>query len=91
MPTQFATQTIEVPQVLFDSWKPQQAAKKKIVEAAVFELIREGSMSSGKAAELLGMSRQEVLDLMARRNVAHVNFSKDELVHQLNDLKTRSG
>ena len=46
-------------------------ASAKATEAIVLELLREARISQGKAAELLGITRWEMLDLMAltRRSV----------------------
>jgi predicted HTH domain antitoxin len=35
----------------------------------VLDLLREGQISQGKAAELLGINRYEMLDLMARHKI----------------------
>ena len=89
--SQAATQTIQVPQILVNAWGRQESAQQKIVEAAVLELVREGKMSSGKAAEVLGVTRWDFLDLMSERNVPHVNFSPQELAQQLRDTRTAIG
>jgi predicted HTH domain antitoxin len=85
--SQTLTQSIEVPQLLVNAWKPKKTAQKKIVEAAVLELVREGQLSSGKAAEVLGMSRRDVLDLMSERGVPLANFSPQELARQIKDTR----
>lgn len=55
------------------------AAEEKIAQAAVLEAFREGQISSGKAAELLGITRQEFLDLLAGKQIPVCN-------HPLKDI-----
>jgi predicted HTH domain antitoxin len=50
-------------------WGTGKEAEKKIVQAAIIETFREGQISSGKAAELLGMTRQDFLDFLASKKV----------------------
>lgn len=82
MAMQSTTQTIEVPKALLETWKTERNAEKHLIEAAVLELVREGILSSGRAAELLGMTRHEFLALMSKRGVPHVQFSSQELSRQ---------
>lgn len=51
-------------------WGNAQVAEADLRERAVLGLFAEGRISSGKAAELLGMSRWDFLDLLVRRQVA---------------------
>ena len=87
--SQSATQTIQVPQILVNAWGREESAQQKIVEAAVLELVREGKMSSGKAAEVLGVTRWDFLDLMSVHNVPHANFDAQELARQRDDTRRR--
>ena len=50
-------------------WGQEEGAEKRIAEAAVLEIFREGLVSSGKAAELLNMPRQDFLDLLASKRI----------------------
>jgi hypothetical protein len=45
-------------------------ARVRAKEALIMSLLREGRIGQSRAAELLGMSRWDVLDLMARHDVA---------------------
>jgi predicted HTH domain antitoxin len=53
------------------------AAKAK--EAFTMELLREHEISQGKAAELLGIDRHTLLDLMAKYQVPVVDMTPEEL------------
>lgn len=63
-----ATQTlaIEVPDELLVLLGSADAAAAKAQEALVMALLRESFISQGQAARLLGLTRWDVLDLMAR-------------------------
>lgn len=50
-------------------WGDEQDAGRKIAEAAVLEAFREDLISSGKASELLDLTRQEFLDLLGRKSI----------------------
>jgi DNA-binding NtrC family response regulator len=53
------------------------AAKAK--EAFMMELLREHAISQGKAAELLGIGRHTLLDVMAQYQVPVVDMTPEEL------------
>jgi len=61
----------------------EESLKKMIV----LELVRKGRLSSGKAAELLGMSRWEFMDLMTEYNVPMTDLTSEELDEQLEILR----
>jgi hypothetical protein len=53
------------------------AAKAK--EAFMMELLREHEISQGKAAELLGIDRHQLFDLMAKYQVPVIDMTPEEL------------
>lgn len=52
-------------------------------EAIVVELLREGKISQGKAAELLEISRGDLFDLMAKHDIPMADFPPEELKRQV--------
>ena len=42
-------------------------------------LFTEGILSSGKAGEILGITRIEFLDLLRKRGIAYLDYSEQEL------------
>ena len=58
----------------------QLAAKAK--EAFTMELLREHEISQGKAAELLGVDRHTLFDLMAKYQVPVVDMTPEDLQHE---------
>ena len=55
----------------------------KAKEALVMELLREHRVSQGKAAAVLGLSREELFPLMTRYRVPVVDLTDDELSDEL--------
>ena len=58
------------------------AAKAK--EALIMELLREHHVSQGKAAEILGISRYDLFDLMTKYHVPVIDLTAEELAAELN-------
>jgi prevent-host-death family protein len=52
----------------------------------VLRLLADGIVGQGKAAELLGMSRVELLDLMAAHGIPAANYSTEDLHKELQGL-----
>ncbi len=48
-------------------------------EWVVLELYRDGSVSAGKAAELLGISKPYFLNFLSQRNIPYLDWDADEL------------
>jgi len=73
----------ELPDEVADSLREDEmTAKAK--EALVMELLREHHVSQGKAAEILGISRHEVFDLMTKYQVPVIDLTDEELDQELN-------
>lgn len=55
---------------------------------AALKMFELGKLSSGKAAELAGVSRVEFLDLCGRYQVPVIQYSDDELENELEVLNS---
>jgi predicted HTH domain antitoxin len=55
--------------------QPLPQAAREII---VLELYRRGLISSGKAAELLGMSRLELIQHASRLGIPYLRFTEEE-------------
>ena len=55
-----------------------QAAPEAARELIVLEFYRRGSLSSGKAAQLLGMRRTDFILHASRLGIAHFDMTRDE-------------
>ena len=60
-----------------------EEVQQKSKEGAVFELMRKKKISQGKAAELLGITRDELFDLMAKFEIPVIDMSEEELKKEL--------
>jgi len=58
-----------------------------IKEAAVLELYREGKISSGKAAEILGMDRFEFIRYAGMKGIPYIRITPDELEEEVGLLE----
>jgi predicted HTH domain antitoxin len=59
----------------------EMAVKAK--ETLVMELLREHHISQGKAAEILGISRHDLFDLMTKYQVPVIDLTAEELDAEL--------
>ncbi len=64
-----------------------QDSSDAIKEAAVLELYREGKISSGKAAEILGMDRFEFIRYAGMKGIPYIRVTPDELEEELKLLE----
>jgi DNA-binding NtrC family response regulator len=70
--------TFELPDEVAPNLRDEDlAAKAK--EAFILELLREHEISQGKAAELLGIDRHQLFDLMAKYQVPVIDMTPEEL------------
>lgn len=58
-----------------------------IKEAAVLELYREGTISSGKAAEILDMERFEFVRYAGMKGIPYIRMTPDELESEVKVLE----
>lgn len=59
---------------------PEARLETRLRELIAIELFREGRISSGKGAELLGISKVEFIHLLGRHGVHYFTESPEELV-----------
>lgn len=80
----------------FPAELPKESAQnenvlKKGKEGVVLELLREGKISQGKAAELLEIDRYTLFDLMSEHNIPMANFPPEELERQIEHAEKKGG
>lgn len=68
---------IEVPEQLLMVLSGSGPADRDVVLSAVIELIREGRISLGRGAEVLGLSRSQLIDELGRRKVPILTLEED--------------
>lgn len=78
-----ATFEVRIPSELLEFGFRADDVQKHVTEWLVFSLFKDGHISSGKAARLLGLARVEFLALLRRRGVAYVDYSEAEMAEEL--------
>lgn len=79
-----STVSIELPETAASIFGDREEdLGKSILDAAVVKWYELGRISQGKAAEILGLSRAEFLDLLSTFRVSAWQYSKDELDEEL--------
>lgn len=73
---------LKFPTELPEGLKDEEVLKKGR-EAIVFELLRKGEISQGKAAELLEIDRNALFDLMDKYDIQAIDMTEEELKKEL--------
>lgn len=71
--------------VLEELHRPIQEAAHELI---VLELYRHGDISGGKAAQLLGMARDEFIHHASQRGIPYLHLSGDELRREIADSRS---
>ena len=74
---------LELPDEVFDEDFKVEDLQVRVKERLVIELLRGHKISQGKAAELLGISRWALMDLMAKQKLPVIDMSEEELQQEL--------
>jgi predicted HTH domain antitoxin len=80
---------LELPDDLFAQLREEEI-EAKVKEALVMELLREHRLSQGRAAELLGLHRHQLFDLMAKYQIPVIDLTPEELKSELQKPLPRS-
>jgi len=56
---------------------------REMYEAAVVQWFDEGRISQGRAAELLGLSRPELFEVLRRHEVSPIQITPEEFAEEL--------
>ncbi len=75
---------IELPQSLLAALEiPEAELGRQAREWVLLELFQEGKISSGKAAETLGLSKAQFLALLGQRNLPYFDGDMSDLEHEV--------
>ncbi|MEW6096853.1 MAG: UPF0175 family protein [bacterium] len=75
---------VEMPdEVLAVLGTTKQQLSQKLKELAALKLFQEGKISSGKASELVGISRMEFIEVLAKNNIPFFRQTPDELAEDI--------
>ncbi|MCX7854679.1 MAG: UPF0175 family protein [Anaerolineae bacterium] len=84
-----ATITVQLERKLWELFRPfYQYPDQAVKEIAVLELYRRREISSGKAAELLGMERFEFVRYAARLGIPYFDLDENELAEEIRPAET---
>jgi predicted HTH domain antitoxin len=72
------TITIELPGDLVASLDSLEGIKDRAWKALILDLLRDGTISQGRAASLLGVTRYDILDLMAEYRILSGPLTPEE-------------
>jgi predicted HTH domain antitoxin len=79
---------IELPQNLLAALDiPKSELGRQAREWVLLELFQEGKISSGKAAEMLGLSKSQFLDLLNQRNLPYLDADLGNLEREVAALE----
>jgi len=65
----------------------QRPARKAARELIVLELYRQGEVSSGRAAQLLGMEREKFIQHASKQGIPYFQLEGEELLRELEAVK----
>ncbi|MEW6619691.1 MAG: UPF0175 family protein [bacterium] len=75
---------VEMPdEVLAILGTTKQQFSQKLKELAALKLFQEGKISSGKASELVEISRMEFIEVLAKNNIPFFRQTPDELAEDI--------
>lgn len=78
-----ASLTIELPAEVLELLGSVESAKAKTRQALILQLLREGEISQGFAARLLGITRYDILDLMAQDQIPSGPQTPEEIDREI--------
>ena len=78
---------IPIPEEIVNLLGSKDAVRKEAHQAFVFDLVRRGKISKGKAAELLGISLWELPELIAQYQIPWFSYSPEELEKDVETLR----
>lgn len=67
---------------------PETQLEQRVLELIALELFRQERVSAGKAAELIGISKWEFIQLLARHNISYLTESPDELRTEVAEVES---
>lgn len=81
------TVTIELPEEIIQLLGTAEIASRETRRAIVIELFRRAEISQGKAAELLGVPKWDMLPIMEEYGIYHGPQTKEEITEELETVR----
>lgn len=80
--------SLELPRDLLGALDvPQEQLKDRLQTLIAVALVQEGKISTGKGAEVLGVSKLEFIELLSRHGINYFTESQEELDTEVETLK----
>lgn len=75
---------LEFPSDLFIALNvPKEQIETKVKEWMVLQLFRDSQISSGKAAQILGITKGAFIDMLHHSNIPYLDWSANELAQEV--------
>ena len=84
------TITIELPDALVSALDTLDGIEDRAWKALVLDLLRDAQISQGKAARLLGVTRYDILDLMAQHHILSGPLTAEEMERDIENARLGS-
>jgi predicted HTH domain antitoxin len=81
------TVEVQIPEALRELGISDEEIRREVPLLLVLKRFRQGQVSSGKAAELLGISRRDFLDLLAKERVPIYDPGDQELIEEFETIR----
>ena len=88
MPT--ITFTLDLPEALIESLGTEDELNSRALEALVLQLLREAQISQGLAARVLGITRWDILNLMALHQIPSGPVTAEEMQQDIENARRYS-
>ena len=85
------TVELKIPETLRELGYSAEEICREVPTLLVLKRFRQGLISSGKAAKILGLSRRDFLDLLAKEGVAIYDPSDSDLAAEFDTIQRLSG
>lgn len=84
---QTVTLEIAIPKTLLSFGVGKEEIEREVKKWLVISLFKGGRISSGKAGNLLGITRREFLDLLDEEGIAYFDYSTEELEEEFKAVR----
>ncbi len=84
------TITLELPEELLTSLDSLDGIADRAWKALVLDLLRDAEISQGRAAQLLGVTRYDILDLMALHRIESGPRTAEEMQRDIENARLGS-
>lgn len=82
-----ATVTVEIPEDIANRFESLDSLRRTIYEDFIIEQRQQGNLSTGEAADLLGIAYSEFFDLLGNKGLSFINAGPGELEDSYRDFQ----